>query len=49
MTDQSGKSNSTGASSPRPERFAFTFDASTEPLIFDPMSQPGSSLTWIGP
>jgi hypothetical protein len=28
---------------------SFTFDASTEPLIFDPMSQPGSSLTWIGP
>jgi hypothetical protein len=33
MTDQSGKSNSTGASSPRPERFAFTFDASTGTVI----------------
>jgi hypothetical protein len=33
MTDQSGRSNSTGASTPRPERFAFTLDASTGTLI----------------
>jgi hypothetical protein len=33
MTDHTGKSNATGASPSRPERFAFTFDVSTGTVI----------------
>jgi hypothetical protein len=33
MTNHTGKSNATGVSTPRPERFAFTFDASTGTVI----------------
>jgi hypothetical protein len=33
MTDHTGKSNATGAAPSRPERFAFTFDASTGTVI----------------
>jgi hypothetical protein len=33
MTDHTGKSTSTGASPPRPERFAFTFDVHTGTVV----------------